>query len=164
VADYDHREYLQAVTGLTQAVKRPEWVKADDVGGLTLEHLSDGGYKVHAPLTTDPNNSSMTERRVTDVAAQTIADALKPYQNKPAIDTIVDASVDTIEDSLGEMKGDEGDPPTERIIEDYNVVLQSVGSDAVTIQVKVVQWGEIRYLIVNLKSGSEVDIQEGQAA
>jgi len=161
VADAENAEYLQAIKGLPSGVSLswPQWRKADEVGGITLEKMNAADWKVHAGITSDPDTPSMVRRRMTDVVGASVGNALLPYQNKPTMDTFVDGAKNAVEDALEAMQGEDGIPQT-RMIDDFQVTTQSVTSDSVIFQIAVKIWGEMRYLIANLNVGAGVTISE----
>jgi len=164
VADFDNRDLLGAIKGLPDGVALdwPQWRKAQEVGGVTLERLQTGGWKFHASITSDPLKPSEVDRRLKDVVGDSIGYALLPFQNKPAMQLYVDDAKAAIEQVLEEMQS-EGGTPAEQMIARFNVETQSQSANTLIFNVEVEFHGEIRFLVANLTAGAGITITE-QAA
>lgn len=165
VADWDNREMLGAISGLPDGTKISwgEWRKADEVGGITLERLPVGGWKIHAALTTDPDKPSMIRRRMTDIAGDTVGVALMPFQNKPAMESYVEDATTALREALEAMQAP-GEPRQARMIDDFSVTVAKQTADTVIWDIAVKLHGEMRYLIANLTVGAGITIEEADAA
>lgn len=159
VADYDNAAQLREIVRLPDGVSinRPEWVRAQEVGGITLEKLDVGGYKFHSGLTSDPAKPSMVTRRMKDVVGATVGFALLPYQNKPPINIFVDAALASIGSALSLMQGID-DVPQSQQIEAHAEELLSRSGTAVIYNVQVKLWGEMRFIIANITVGEDIVI------
>lgn len=165
LADYDNSSLLLPVVGLPSgvAIGRSQWVEAQTVGGITIEALEGGGYKIHAGLTSDPNSPSMIETRMTDFVSASLGAALLPYQNKPPLTLYRDQSLAALEGVVKALKGDE-ELPESQYIEAGSVRFLSYASGLTRYQVKVKLWGEMRFLAVSLTVGENVEIDAQFAA
>jgi len=164
VADFDNRDLLGAIKGLPDGVALdwPQWRKAQEVGGVTLERLQTGGWKFHASITSDPLKPSEVDRRLKDVVGDSIGYALLPFQNKPAMQLYVDDAQAAIEQVLEEMQS-EGGTPAEQMIADFFVEEKSQSATTLIFNVDVEFHGEIRYLVANLTAGAGITITERAA-
>lgn len=149
-------QFLGEIRGTVGDVllERSSWISANDAGAVMLERMSNGNYKFHMDITSDPTpgKTSSLRRRMHTYVNEILAMAHEPFANTKPTDTVLRRHRTTVTRSLNALQDAD-------IIEDYVHELIARDGSSTTWKTKVKLYGEQRYIINTTEVGENVVIQ-----
>lgn len=157
IAQKKWKSHLSPIAGVPAGVllERSQWIAANAVGAIMLEKLTDGGYKFHMDITSDPADgvTSAVRRRMHDLVNFETGTALENFANaKPTPDTRRAAKA-AMDKKLTTLQSNQQ-------IEEFSTSEVSRTGDSVTYETKVKLFGEMRFIINKTTVGENVVIDE----